>query len=132
MNLRYIMDNGRNEMRLLYGTQNKSKLETMRKVLKDFDLEIVGLQDVGIDFEVFESGRTPLENARIKAIAYFKVSRFPTFSCDSGLYIDGLEEDRQPGVFVRRVNGLYLDDDAFIKYYSDVAKSLGGEVRAKF
>lgn len=104
----------------------------MRKMLRGLNLEIVGLHDLNMNIEIEESGKTPLENAKIKALAYYKASGIPTFSCDSGLYIDDLEEHRQPGVFVRRIGNKYLDDEAFIEYYSNLALEFGGEVRARF
>lgn len=37
----------------------------------------------------------------------------PTIEGDTGLFIDGLPNDKQPGLFVRRVNGKALSDDDF-------------------
>ncbi|MCM0648147.1 hypothetical protein NBE98_07130 [Clostridium swellfunianum] len=119
-------------MKLLYGTTNQAKLEHMRQILDDLGIEIVGLKDVDLQLEVDESGNNPLENARIKALAYYRAVGMPTFSCDSGLYIEGLEEDKQPGVHVRRVQNKYLDDEEFIQYYSKLVTELGKETIAKF
>lgn len=69
----------------------------------------------------------PLENARIKALAYYKAAKMPVFSCDSGLYIEGLSEEEQPGVHVRRVNGKILNDEEMIDYYSKLSVKLGGK-----
>ena len=49
----------------------------------------------------------------------------PVFSCDSGLYIDNIPEDEQPGVHVRTVNGRYLTDDEMLAHYSGLAKKYG-------
>lgn len=119
-------------MQLLYGTSNLSKLQHMREMLKGLDIEIIGLNDVGININVDESGMTPLENARAKSIAYYKIASMPTFSCDSGLYIEGLEEDNQPGVNVRRVNNKYLNDEEFIEHYRKIVLNIGHNARAKF
>ena len=35
-------------MEIIYGTKNKAKLEDMRKILADIDIEITGLSDTGI------------------------------------------------------------------------------------
>ena len=49
-------------------------------------IEIVSLADLGGKLpDVCESGRTPLENARLKAQAYYQAFRMPVFSCDTGL-----------------------------------------------
>lgn len=119
-------------MKLLYGTSNPSKLQHMREMLEGLDIEIIGLNDVGINIDVNESGTTPLENARVKALGYYKLTGIPTFSCDSGLYIEGLEEENQPGVHVRRINNKYLNDEEFIEYYRELVSNIGHDTRAKF
>lgn len=111
---------------ILYGTGNPAKLEVMRSRLAELDLEIVGLKDVeGVIPEVVEDGKTPLENARKKATAYYKAFGIPVFSCDSGLYFDNVPEDVQPGVHVRTVNGKYLTDEEMLEHYTGLALQYG-------
>ena len=120
-------------MKPLYGTSNPAKLLHMKNVLEGLDIEVIGLKDVDLKFdEIDESGNEPLENARIKALAYYRVYRRPVFSCDSGLYIEGLSKENQPGVHVRRVNGKSLNDEEMIDYYSFLAKKLGGQAKARY
>lgn len=121
-------------MKLLFGTSNPAKLQHMIEMLKGLDVEIIGLEDVEIDINVNvdESGDNPLENARIKAMTYYQATGIPTFSCDSGLYIQGLEDKEQPGVHVRRVNNKYLNDEEYIEYYADLISKFNNEPRAKF
>ncbi len=120
-------------MKIIYGTTNPAKLKSMRRMLDGLDIEIIGLNDIHIEVsEIDESGDNPLENARIKAKAYYNAAKVPVFSCDSGLYIEGLEEKRQPGVYARRVNGKHLSDDEMIEYYGSIAKEFGGQVRARY
>lgn len=114
---------------LLYGTGNPAKLEAMRRRLSSLGIEVVGLKDIvnktEATPEVIEDGKTPLENARKKALAYFEAFGMPVFSCDSGLYIENIPEELQPGVHVRTVNGKYLSDDEMIEYYTGLAKKYG-------
>lgn len=85
-------------MKILYGTTNKGKLQAARKWMTNLDIELIGLHDMEQPIpEVDESGKTPLENARLKAEAYYQAFGVPVFSCDSGLYFDGLPEELQPG-----------------------------------
>lgn len=120
-------------MKLLYGTSNEAKLKGMKEVLQGLDIEIIGLNDINLKVEsIDESGNNPLENARIKALAYYKVLKTPVFSCDSGLYIEGVDSKSQPGVHVRRVNRKVLDDEEMIEHYTSVALNHGGEVKAKY
>ena len=113
-------------MKLLFGTGNAAKLAAMRRRLEPLDVEIIGFCDLNMNIpEVIEDGETPLENAEKKARAYFKAFGMPVLSCDSGLYIDGIPDDEQPGVCVRTVNGKYLSDAEIIEHYSSLAKKYG-------
>lgn len=119
-------------MKLLYGTTNQAKLDHMKEMLIGLNIEMIGLNEIGVHIDVDEAGNSPLENANIKAIAYYRAAGIPTFSCDSGLYIEGLEEDKQPGVHVRRVDNKYMNDEEFIQYYANLVSAIGKETRAKF
>lgn len=120
-------------MKMLYGTTNPAKLQSMRRMLEGLGIEVIGLNDIDIVLEkVDESGNNPLENARIKAKSYYSAVKVPVFSCDSGLFIDGIEDKKQPGVYVRRVNGKEMNDDEMIEYYSRLAAELGGLAKARY
>lgn len=119
-------------MKLLYGTGNRAKLFAMRSRLKQLDIELIGLDDLRAEGktipQVVEDGKAPLENARLKATAYYEAFHIPVFSCDSGLYFDNVSEAIQPGVHVRNVNGKCLTDDEMIDYYSGLVKIYGNLV----
>ena len=119
-------------MKLLYGTGNLAKLSAMRNRLEQLDIELIGLNDLRVEGknvpEVKEDGNTPLENARLKAMAYYEAFQIPVFSCDSGLYFDNVPDEVQPGVHVRNVNGKCLSDDEMIDYYSGLVKAYGNLV----
>ena len=119
-------------MKLLYGTGNQAKLSAMRSRLKQLDIELIGLDDLRAEGktipQVVEDGKSPLENARLKATAYYEEFNIPVFSCDSGLYFDNVSEAIQPGVHVRNVNGKCLTDDEMIDYYSGLVKIYGNLV----
>ena len=116
-------------MKLLYGTGNLAKLSAMRNRLEQLDIELIGLNDMRAEGKivpkVIEDGNTPLENARLKAMAYYEAFQIPVFSCDSGLYFDNVPDEVQPGVHVRNVNGKCLSDDEMIDYYSGLVKVYG-------
>ena len=99
-------------MKILYGTTNQAKLESMRRLTAPLGMEIVGLKELGLPIpQVEESGKDPLENARMKAQAYYEAFGMPVFSCDSGLYFDDLDDAEQPGVLIRRAGGHEMDDE---------------------
>ena len=106
----------------------------MKEMLDKLDIEVISLNDMGnpVIIQINENGNDPLENAKIKAMAYYREFKMPVFSCDSGLYIEGLESKKQPGVHVRRVNGKKLSDEEMIEHYTNLAVELGGIVKAKY
>lgn len=116
-------------MKLLYGTGNQAKLSAMRSRLEKAGIELIGLEDIRAEGKIIpavpENGSTPLENARLKALAYYKAFQMPVFSCDSGLYFDNVPDEVQPGIHVRNVNGKYLSDEEMIEYYTGLARQYG-------
>ena len=53
------------------------------------------------------------------------MSDLPVFAMDDNLYIDGIPDEKQPGMYVRRVNGKRLNDYEMIEYYSNLAHTYG-------
>ena len=120
-------------MKILYGTTNQGKLLAMKKSTECLEIEVIGLHDVEGELPtVNENGKTPLENAEIKAKAYFEAFHIPVFSCDSGLYFDELAEEEQPGIHVRRVNGKELTDEEMTEYYAALAAKYGGRITGRY
>lgn len=120
-------------MKLLYGTTNKAKFQVMRTAITLPGIELINLKDVcGEIPDINENGLTPLDNARIKAVAYYEAFHMPVFSCDSGLYFDEVSEEEQPGIHVRRVNGKELTDEEMIEYYGTLAKRYGGTITGRY
>lgn len=93
--------------KLLIATRNPAKLAEWKRFLCGLPLELVGLNEVGIEERVEETGETFLENARIKAVEYARLSGLLTLGDDGGFEIDFL--GGAPGVRSRRLFG---DEDA--------------------
>lgn len=120
-------------MQILYGTTNGAKLTAMRGVTDCLGVTLMSLQDVPAPLPLIdESGMDPLENARIKAMAYYRAFGVPVFSCDSGLFFDEVPPEQQPGVHVRRVNGRELTDEEMVAYYAALAQRHGGRLTARY
>ena len=119
-------------MKVLIGTTNVSKRERFSALLADKKVEIVSPEQCGIKHEPEESGKTPEENARLKAAFYGQ--HFDIVICnDSGLYFKELpiDDPRQPGLNIRTPMGKKrLSDEEMISYYTGLIRTLGGKVEA--
>jgi XTP/dITP diphosphohydrolase len=92
-----------NDSRLLIATTSAGKLGEWQGLLGDLPLELLTLRDVGIDFDVEETGSTFTQNAVLKAEAYGRASGLLTLAEDSGLCVAALGGG--PGVQSARWEG---------------------------
>lgn len=111
--------------KVLFATGNESKAKRFKKGFLENDIEIITLNDIEKNINIEENGKDAIENALIKARAYANVYNLPVFAMDDNLYIDDIPEDKQPGMYVRRVNGKRLNDNEMIEYYSNLAHEYG-------
>lgn len=119
-------------MKVLFATSNPAKVKRYKELLKDNGIELITLNDIDIDLDVEESGKNALENAHIKAKAYFDKLNIPTIGMDNSLFIEDINEDEQPGTHVRRVGGKTLTDDEMIEHYTSLVKKYGDKLVAKW
>ena len=112
---------------LLLGSSNPGKIEDCRAMLRHLTLEVLDPVQLGLAVDVVESADTAEENARIKALSYRSASGIAAFSLDAALRIEGLPDERQPGVHVRRIGGTESATDAeMVDHYSSLLAGLGG------
>lgn len=90
------------KLKLLVATTNVKKLQELKDLLADLDLELVFLRDFQTR-EVEETGKTFEENAALKALGYAQQTGLLTLAEDSGLSCDALEG--APGVYSARFSG---------------------------
>ena len=119
---------------ILFATGNASKVERFRDKLLEKGITIKSLKDIDIDIDVDENGNTAIENATIKAKAYYEATKIPTMATDDTMFIEGIPDEKQPGIFVRRVNGKRLNDEEMIDYYTNLVKEYGkdGKLNTKW
>jgi len=119
-------------MEILIATKNEAKIKKYSTMLDVLGIEYKTLKDFESDIKVEENGNTPKENSVIKAKAYYETFNMPILADDSGLILDKLPQEKQPGVFVRRYNGKELSDDEMIEIYSKEIETVGGETTGGF
>ena len=84
--------------KLLIATMNVNKLKEINNILGSTVKSLEQLPSDALD--VIEDGATFLDNAKIKAYAYYNVYNIPTLADDSGLCVKCL--NNEPGVFSAR------------------------------
>lgn len=114
---------------VVFATNNPSKAERFSEGLKAKNIEVVSLKDLDLTLDIEENGRNAIENALIKARVCFKKTGMCSIGMDDTLYMENVPLDKQPGLFVRRVNGKSLNDEEMIKYYTSLVKEYGNDGR---
>lgn len=118
--------------KIIIGTQNQAKVKQIAGALSDLEIQVEGLP-YKID-DVNENGTTAQENARLKAIAYSKELNDIILSMDNALYLDGLSDENQPKMNVRRIPDTTNrpSDDEMLKYYISTIEKLGDKINGRW
>lgn len=113
------------QKQIVFATANPTKAKRFSKGLLKNNIEVLSLKDLEIDLDVNENGKDAIENALIKARECFKKTYMPSIGMDDTLYFENVPENKQPGMYVRRVNGKTLNDEEMLNYYIDLVKQYG-------
>src|SRR5512138_405629 len=73
---------------LLIATNNKGKIQDLQELLEDLGINLLMPEQIGVDLDVIEDGRTYAENAAKKALAFAHASGLISLADDSGLEVD--------------------------------------------
>ena len=119
-------------MKVLFATTNPAKINKYLNSLKENGIEVLTLEDLDIKLDIEENGKNAIENAFIKAKAYYDATNIVSIGMDNNLFIEELPEEKQPGTHVRRINGKELNDDEMIEYYTNLVKEYGHKLTAKW
>ena len=87
---------------LIFATNNEHKVSEIQSLLPK-DINVITLQQAGINIDIPEPYDTLQENANTKAKTIFEITQQNCFSEDTGLEIDALNGD--PGVHSARYAG---------------------------
>ena len=98
---------------LLFFSNNKNKIIEIKKIFNKFNLNLLSLNDVKINNEPEESGKSFEENAKIKSDYGFNKTGIPCFADDSGICIETL--NWKPGVQSKRFLNDYKNNEACFK-----------------
>ena len=120
--------------KIIFATGNPTKAKRFSNGLAKHDIEVISLKDLDLKLDVDESGNNAIENALKKARACFEKTKMPTIGMDDTLYLENVPADKQPGLFVRRVNGKTLNDEEMIEHYLNLVKEYGidGKLNSKW
>ena len=89
--------------KIIFATQNQGKVKEIKKILEGMPVEVLTMDEAGIDIEIEENGKTFEENAVIKATAIRDLTGEIVLADDSGLEIDYL--NKEPGIYSARYMG---------------------------
>ncbi len=95
--------------RLLIATTNRGKLEELQALLSGLDLDLITPDQLHLELDVEETGKTYEENAVLKARAFSRESGLPAMADDTGLEVDAL--GGQPGIYSARYIGGHKTSD---------------------
>ena len=121
-------------MKVLFATTNPAKVNKYKEALEQKGIELITLKDLDVKLTIVESGKNAIENAYIKAKTYYDATKIPTIGMDNNLFIEDLPKEKQPGTYVRRVNGKELNDEEMIEHYTNLVKQYGvdGKLKCKW
>ena len=101
--------------KLVLATRNNHKIKEVSAILNEClseEIELLSLDDIGLEGEIVEDGATFEENALIKARCAFEKGGIPSIADDSGLEVDAL--GGAPGIYSARyasLDGRDADDE---------------------
>ena len=100
--------------KLVIASNNSGKIKEIKRILRDIDIDVLSLKDIGLNIDVEEDGLTFEENAKNKSTEIYKELikkgeiNFIIMSDDSGLEVEYL--NGEPGVFSARYAGEHGND----------------------
>jgi leucyl-tRNA synthetase/8-oxo-dGTP pyrophosphatase MutT (NUDIX family) len=126
---------------VVLATHSLAKIKRWKEQLNIPGAHLVTTQDLELDVpEIIETGDSEIENARIKAKAFWDVTQKLCIAGDSGMYLDGVPEAEQPGKDTKKAAGVLATDDSdttwkkMIDFYISKVEKYGknGELHAYF
>ena len=98
-------------MEIILATHNLDKCKELQNSFYSTNIKIYTLKDFPEIKDIIEDGSTLKENAFIKSRTVYKLTKIPTVSDDTGLFVDAL--NGAPGIYAARYAGKncsYIDN----------------------
>jgi XTP/dITP diphosphohydrolase len=95
-------------MKIALATNNPNKKREILELLSSHPITILTPKELGIDFDVEETGTTFEENARLKSAHLYSLTELPSIADDSGLCVRAL--GYAPGVYSARYGTAGMND----------------------
>ena len=108
-------------MKLIFATNNQHKVDEIQSAIGN-QIEVISLNEAGIDIDIPEPHETLEENASEKSRTIFSITGINCFSEDTGLEVDAL--NGEPGVKSARYAG---EEKNFVKNIEKLLKNLEGK-----
>lgn len=83
-------------MDVLFATTNPAKIKKYKEKLMENGINLLTIKDINVNIQVEENGKNAVENAYIKAKAYYDTTKIPTIAMDDNLFIEGIDDAEQP------------------------------------
>jgi len=114
-------------MKILLATHNPGKIKDYQRILGEKGIEVVTLNNLGIEGKFDETKDTFRANAEDKALYYYRLTKMPTLAEDGGFVIDYL--NGEPGVKSRRWLGYEASDEEIVRHLAGVVKRIPEDQR---
>ncbi len=99
--------------KLVLATSNQGKFREIKNYLGDLPVDILALDELSAGEEIEEKGKTFLENARLKSLAWSRKLEHLILAEDSGLEVEHL--GGKPGIFSARFSAPRPTDEKNIR-----------------
>ena len=109
-------------MKLIFATNNQHKIAEIRSAIQNTPIEIITLEEAGMDIDIPEPYNTIEENASNKSKTIYDLTKTDCFSEDTGLEVETL--NGEPGVKSARYAG-HEPFDKFRTFDKNIEKLLG-------
>lgn len=119
---------------VIFATTNPTKSKRFSEGLLENNIRVKSLNDIDLKLDVEENGNDAIENALLKARACYNLTNLASIGMDDTLYLENVPLEKQPGLFVRRINGRSLTDKEMLDYYISLVQEYGidGKLNCKW